>query len=769
MKIYCGALGLLADRDMMSLINYNARALTRCIKGRVEQLSNSPSNKLLGEKLFCDQRLELASFKPVPFVGWSNWEQNPFNNRSWQWRLNWLSFLPYLMAYHKAYGDDAALNMARAAIESWLGTYLETDTSYPFEFIWHDHATALRAEQLCLFVYYCRAHAPIWAESQITFLDYMERALRVHGEWLAKDGFYSEHTNHGLEQARVLLLLGTVFDSTWAREWQVIALRRINSELSFAFTEEGVHVENSPAYHIFVFKVFIGIIKEYPTEVLGDLGTRFAEFSTKALGFITYILRPDGTLPPIGDTEQLPTSDSYRQVFGHTLAYQHFLYAQTQGKQGVPPCAFNKIYPKSGYAIFRDSWPAHPHYDKAFHLVAKVGCSSRYHHQQDEGHISLYAGGEDWLIDSGLYNYINEDPVRKYMRGRAGHNVPLISHANYAKDFGHRLGAWKVTQHSETTPNPSLMMQLAVMPPVVHERKIDFDAQKQQLAVQDTVSENDEQQRNITLQWHFPKDKTITIADGQVLVSSISGSQLQISFSGAIPDNLVVLKGRKGDQVRSCISYEMNKLESSQLLQVVFRERVGLQVTTNFQFALARSRLAPIPEPSPSTVQSLAMLLAGWQLLEGGAHSVVLGNLPASLELAKAHRALALGHVSLLVDGSQVCKTAQAQFETHCLSAWLDCRPIHAERATSPFSVDKAVMQGLEGIGLLLVTDLDLPENSLERVLIAILPPLLKRMSKTGQVWVSNDLSAPLKSLCETWARRRGLVVVFFTDDLGAE
>ena len=101
-----------------------------------------------------------------------------------------------------------------------------------------------------------------------------------------------------------------------AKEWQQIAIRRISSELTFAFTDEGVHVENSPAYHVFVFKVFLGIIEDYPEEMFGDLAEQFDQFSAKALSFITHILRPDGKLPPIGDTEQLPTSDAYKDMFG---------------------------------------------------------------------------------------------------------------------------------------------------------------------------------------------------------------------------------------------------------------------------------------------------------------------------------------------------------------------------------------------------------------------------------------------------------------------
>jgi len=568
--------------------------LVRCVRQRLEQVATASANKVLGERLFVKHELELPPFKAVPFSGWGDWEKDPLKNRSWQWRLNWLPFLSYLIAYHRAEGDNAVLDMGKAAIKSWLDAYLDTNTDYPFEFIWHDHGTALRAEQFVFFYYYCSTNAREWAASQSVFFEYLEHALQVHGQWLAKDDFYSKHTNHGLEQARVLLLLGTVFDGEVAQNWRSLALQRIKSELDFSFTREGVHVENSPAYHIFVFKVFINIIKDYPPEVVAELYEQFSQLSLKALEFITHILRPDGLLPPIGDTEQLPTSNDYYQIFGQTSEYQHFIYAHSKGKQGVRPSRVNRVWPQSGYAVFRDHWPSHLCYDRAFHLIVKVGCTSRYHHHQDEGQVVLYAGGEDWLIDSGLYNYNNNDLVRKYMRSRAAHNVPIISNASYAPEFEHRLRSWQVTAYDEVAPLPFIEMKIEVMQPVVHFRRVSFDAKSRMVEVQDSITAKDNKSRTISLQWHFPKDKTIIIKGSSVMVSSATGNLLRIGIDGDAPDRLSVVSDRKGDRVLSCISKKFNQVEPTQLLQIVYEERTSLQVKTRFSFELACDHCAEV-------------------------------------------------------------------------------------------------------------------------------------------------------------------------------
>lgn len=742
------------DAAFMPLKKIDSIELKRCVVKKLEHAITATSNVALGEKLFTAKKLELAPFEAINFTSWHNWEQDPLNNRSWQWRLNWLSFLSYLLSYHHKLKDEEVLNFAREAIESWLNAYLTTDTNYPFEFVWHDHATALRAEQLVLFVYYCQSYAPDWVQKNIDFLEYVKRALVIHGKWLAKDSFYSEHTNHGLEQARVLLLLGTIFEGEQAQEWQRIAINRISSELEFAFTTEGVHVENSPAYHIFVFKVFLGILKDYPDKVLGGLAHKFEKFSAQALGFITHILRPDGTLPPIGDTEQLPTSDAYRDMFGHTLEYQHFLYAITQGKQGLKPKNNNQVYAKSGYAVFRDCWPDSAYFSNAFHIIAKVGCSSRYHHQQDEGHVSIYAGGEDWLIDSGLYNYINNDPVRKYMRGRSAHNVPIISNARYDENFEHRLSAWSVQNWSESESCPYVNMQLDVMPPITHHRSLQFDSDQKIIQIADQISGTGGKAKNLTLQWHFPNDKIISIEGQKVIVTSKTGNKVLISFEKSSPDELSVVKGMNGDKVLSCISYKANSVESSQSLRVLFKKRRNLDVVTKFNFLLVDGCLALTSNSDFLKVQSLSSLLAHLRSLETPIrNSVILGNSESSIDLAQVHRDGRLGGVSILLNTLQQCSEAKMVQTNQPLSPWISYFPLKLS-STIPIVIEKDVLNKFEGIDLLVVANKGFEEHELEKIILLSLPLLLSRMSQNGTFWVSDILSARCKELCNMLAQK---------------
>src|SRR5690606_226404 len=74
---------------------------------------------------------------------------------------------------------------------------------------------------------------------------------RKHGNLLLRDDFYEKNTNHGFDQSLSLILASLAFSAIpESSQWQVVGLERLKSEMDFAFTSEGVHVENSPAYHM---------------------------------------------------------------------------------------------------------------------------------------------------------------------------------------------------------------------------------------------------------------------------------------------------------------------------------------------------------------------------------------------------------------------------------------------------------------------------------------------------------------------------------------
>ena len=540
--------------------------------------------KALGEGLIKQNKLQLGPF-PQYLISddFSFWEKDPFNNRSWQWRVHWFEFIIQLLSYYQGTKDNAALVFAQKSIESWWGKYWGKKTS--FEFIRHDHATALRAEVLLVFYCYVYEEAPGYFLKHKIFFERLEQFLHELLDQLLEDGFYSKHTNHGLEQARVLLLLGVFYKNINAQQ---IAVERISSELEFSFTAEGVHKENSPGYHQFVLKVFLSIISRFPKDILGELSQQFDEIGEKALEFIAHILRPDANLPIIGDTELLSATDSYSDYFGRSDAYQWYLYASSKGRKGTAPTETCKVYPKSGYAIYRTKWEEHSKFNQVAQLVLKAGCLSRYHHQQDESNILLYAYGEDWLIDSGLYNYINSDVIRQYMRKRAAHNIPLIIGADYNhSDFSSRL-KWSLEEIEDNSETWSIITINEVLNNVRHQRVLTVfkDKEFENFNVEDQICCLDQNSREIQLQWHFPIDKEVFIQDGSVYVRSKQSDRVLRVYCSDMPVDIILSKGQKNGRVYGLYSPKMGVVEDAQVVKFIFNASHDFHVVTKFSFEI---------------------------------------------------------------------------------------------------------------------------------------------------------------------------------------
>jgi len=119
----------------------------------------------------------------------------------------------------------------------------------------------------------------------------------------------------------------------------VVGLERLQSEMDFAFTSEGVHVENSPAYHM-------GMIGNMlrARRLLKHININYEGIDSlfdKALIFLAWITRPDRFLTYLGD------SVSYRPNVAKELldlpGASMVEWVSSAGKDGVKPegeCAF---------------------------------------------------------------------------------------------------------------------------------------------------------------------------------------------------------------------------------------------------------------------------------------------------------------------------------------------------------------------------------------------------------------------------------------------
>ena len=500
----------------------------------------------LSRRFIEDGVIENKNFGDVVF-GSDVWSCGPQENRNWKWTLHSFSFLDPVISVGEY---DVLLKV----VSSWEEQF--SQAAVDDDFPWHDHATALRLDRL----------------SRITLqfpqCDFTELAVR-HADLLMRDDFYSKHTNHGFDQALSLILASIAFPKAEAAgSWRQLGLARLAGEIHFAFTDEGVHVENSPSYH---FGMIANMLRARRLlHVSGHVSADFDEHFDKALRFLTWVTRPDRFLAYMGD------SASYRPSVHPELADMPSAplveWVSTGGRAGVEPTGNFAVYEESGYAAYRSSWQSWPGHT---HIVMKSGFLSPYHRQDDDLNVLVHAYGEDWLIDSGLYNHNRLDPVRVYMRSARAHNVPFvlgakIDRASVGREFASlkRIDApgFPYAVKAETKMYQSGLVT----------RKLLIKDQDH-FSIQDEFTGYEGMPRYWI--FHVPKDKTLESHGGVVSITGKQKTMVVSPSDSGLPVSFYLGFKQKFPSVTSIV---MNKIDDSRA--VVFGPFSGDVMQFNFQF-----------------------------------------------------------------------------------------------------------------------------------------------------------------------------------------
>ncbi len=289
------------------------------------------------------------------------------------------------------------------------------------EYIWDQHAAALRAESL-LGLLLVGVEKGLLAERQIYEI---ERDLNRHAAFHMDNDKYLAGENHGLYQDRALLYLGYAFGRD---DWIETSIRRIGAQWDCLFDADGACSENSFAYQRVDKNLFIDVYyllgkKENPA------GQPLFESICSAEDFMGYSLMPNGVCPPYGDTFRHDYSMCAVMDDGGILAH-----ASSKGEKGERPSQTNRLYAGAGYYFGREYWRpffSDVRFEDAVWTMFRSGYSSITHRQADDNSFMFYAFGHEVFTDGGAYNYMYRDPIRRYVRSSLAHNAIAVDRMSY--------------------------------------------------------------------------------------------------------------------------------------------------------------------------------------------------------------------------------------------------------------------------------------------------------------------------------------------------
>ncbi|PYE30720.1 heparinase II/III-like protein [Idiomarina fontislapidosi] len=371
------------------------------IQNTINTKNKSDYQKL--KKLFDEQLFEAKNFEDteldITVFDWRSLERD----RNWWWQIQALPFLNWFVNSFSLQNDEERSHYFSKCLDSIRNWGNQANLNSVSPLVWHDHAAAFRGRNISNWLVFCYLRKISLGE---LYAEPLGELIKEHLDWLQQDKHYSQHTNHGFDQAMIALTIASMFSDDGFEAYRQLNCHRLKDEITFAFTEEGVHKENSPGYQ----KMMLGRLKQLRTlRPLGQLnvarmGERYIE---RAEAFLRAITLPDGYLPMTGDTR------------GEDAG---LVYVQKEQIDVLD-------YSTSGYVIIRGQ----TNDGLEIFLLFKNTHESNYHRHDDDLMLFLYIDGEVVLGDGGLGTHQEKDPKRKFLRSALSHSVPLIDR-KYIRD-----------------------------------------------------------------------------------------------------------------------------------------------------------------------------------------------------------------------------------------------------------------------------------------------------------------------------------------------
>ena len=307
--------------------------------------------------------------------------------------------MDYWLHEYRQNGDAAQLLAPIGIALDWHRFHVEEGQRSAFQ--WYDHSTGVRASRLAFLL-----DLILSGQLEVSDADLgrLMALADLHAEKLMDPSFLNSR-NHGLFQMVGLDALCSVASWRDACQGARSYAREAFAELVKSwFSEEGVHIENSPSYHGWVIRK------------LRDLGTAGTFQQPEVEGMLEradavtpWLTYPDGRWVPVGDSD-----GTGPQLDG---PIEPSCLPNSAG------CWAVRDLTKSGYAIIR-SLPESDGQESSMLFVSAMAPLTGHKHSDDLSFV-LMEGGREILVDSGKYGY-NFDDARSYVISARAHNVPSL-------------------------------------------------------------------------------------------------------------------------------------------------------------------------------------------------------------------------------------------------------------------------------------------------------------------------------------------------------
>lgn len=279
-----------------------------------------------------------------------------------------------------------------------------------------------------------------------------------------RENYVGKYTlsNWGVLQTTAICTAGMWFGEDVQSELEEWAWRELKEQLELQILEDGAHWEQSIMYHMEVLNACAVLWHTCCIFQQEPAHPWLAGILRKMSRYVQYAAAPDHNQIAQGDSDVTDVRDVLTRAAvlfeDGSFKYGGFdrmdvenvwifgmpgigMYEQLRAEE---PETLSGIYLDAGAVYLRSGWEETASYTCLFN--GPLGSS---HGHVDQTHVSLYYQGKPFLTDCGRYSYVEEEPLRPWLKSAFAHNVCVID----GDPHGKPVRSWEYDGYGDCLKN----------------------------------------------------------------------------------------------------------------------------------------------------------------------------------------------------------------------------------------------------------------------------------------------------------------------------
>ncbi len=354
---------------------------------------------------------------PAAKLTWPlTWTEDPYNDAFFRFMFYSLRYTEHLLFAYRQTHEQRYLDKLFAILRSYIA--YEPKRPYDHHKFDNEHATAYRA--MVLTNLYVKL-----ATDKVLPKD-VDAGLRASIErmatFLMDTRRFEYWANHGFTEAAALLVIAHNFpDMKDAATWRTTGVTRLETMRTTNIDTDGVDIENSPFYHLFVLGL-VSQVQAWAKQYEPEIAPAWEETKRAMIHYLAYVTQPNGRLPMLGATGTTIVPNQDPLLYGPLSALDpEYAFVWTSGQAGTAPQKHVELFPSSGLFVLRAPKAA---LEQTF-VTFDAGVYRTDHSHLDALGVTIYSDAATLFPDGGLFTYDAGDEY-DYFHGTRAHNTVVV-------------------------------------------------------------------------------------------------------------------------------------------------------------------------------------------------------------------------------------------------------------------------------------------------------------------------------------------------------